>query len=575
MRVRSLSALLVVVTSLAMIVSLGPSSGALGALGARGEKTKSAPRTFVTGWMPYWLADTSTQSVVRHANLFDDASPFVFQVRSATAVDLQLSPSAWQQMRADLRKAGVADIPTLTADLNADQFASLLSDRSRRAAHVRTLVRLASRYHVDGIDLDYESINFGSATAKQTVRKLYPLFVDRLEQRLQANGQLLSVTVPARTSRTDPNWYVYDYARLGAAADRLRIMTYDYHWSGGLPGPMAPKSWVSDVLRYATSEVKASKISFGVPAYGRDWFGKTVSGRCPASAHASISRTTRAMQALAVSQHVKPRWSKPGTSKTFTYRMHYSGGGRSCVAKRVVWFDDARSTAAKLPLVQRYQIRGVAMWALGYESGGTWARLDDFGHRVARAAPSVAVSAPDTVAFGVPTVVRAKVTKDRVPARAVKATLERRPVGGTDWVRVASQLTGDDGRVTFRVSPRRPMQWRVGTGAGWALLPHTTAPTSTRVTYAVNVRPPQHVTPRQARWTLRGTATQPSRRTQAVRQELIDGKWVSGRSVPVSADGSFAFSLRSPGRGKHVYRVVARSGQLDRGVSGRVSVKVG
>ncbi len=569
MRLRSLSAVLAAVTSLAMIVSLGPSSG------ATDEKASVKPRTFVTGWMPYWLADGSTQSVVQHADLFDDASPFVFEVHSATDVELKLSAGAWQQMRANLRRVGVADIPTLTTDLNADQFAALLSDRSRRAAHARTLARLASRYHVAGIDLDYESINFGSASAKQTVRTLYPQFVRNLEQRLQANGQLLSVTVPARTSRTDPNWYVYDYRRLGAAADRLRIMTYDYHWSGGPPGPMSPKSWVSEVLRYATSEVKSSKISFGIPAYGRDWFSKTVSGRCPASAHESISRTTRGMQALAISEHVKPRWSQGGTSRTFSYRVPYSAGGRHCVAKRVVWFDDARSTAAKLPLVERYQIRGVAIWALGYESGGTWGRLDNYGKRVARVAPAVTLSAPDTVAFGETALVKAKVTNDRGPAAAVSTTLERRPVGETQWVTVGRQLTSRDGRVTFRVNPGRPMQWRVSTAAGWALLPHTTAATSTRVTYAVNVHRPHHVSAGQGRWTLRGTASKPSPGTEAVRQIWINGKWVSGRSVPVLADGSFAFSLRSPSRGKHVYRVVARSGQLDRGVSGRIAVKVG
>lgn len=552
-----------------MIVSLGPSSG------ATDERAATKPRTFVTGWMPYWLADASTQSVVQNASLFDDASPFVFEVHSATGVELKLSPDAWKQMRGNLRRAGVADIPTLTTDLNADHFAALLSDRSRRSELARTLTRLASRYHVDGLDLDFEAVNFGNAGAKQTVRALYPQFVANLEQRLQANHQLLSVTVPARTSRTDPNWYVYDYRRLGAAADRLRIMTYDYHWSGGLPGPMAPKSWVSEVLRYATSEVKSSKISFGIPAYGRDWFSKTVSGTCPASAHASTSRTTRAMQALAASEGVKPRWSKQGTSRTFSYRTHYSGGGRSCVAKRVVWFDDARSTAAKLPLVERYQIRGVAMWALGYESGGTWARLKDYGRRVARVEPGVAVSAPDAVAFGEPAVVRAKVTNRRDPVAAVSATLERRPVGETHWVTVGSRLTNRDGGVTFTVNPKRPMQWRVSTGAGWALLPHTTAPTSTRVTYAVKVNRQRHVSSDQGRWTLRGTAAKPSRGTEAVRQARINGKWVSGRSVPVSADGSFAFSLRSPSRGMHVYRVVARSGQLDRGVSGRIVVKVG
>ena len=38
---------------------------------------------------------------------------------------------------------------------------------------------------------------------------------------------------------------------LGQAVDRFRIMTYDYHWSGGGPGPVAPIYWCQEVMEYA------------------------------------------------------------------------------------------------------------------------------------------------------------------------------------------------------------------------------------------------------------------------------------------------------------------------------------
>ena len=241
---------------------------------------------------------------------------------------------------------------------------------------------MAERYHVAGIDLDYESINFGSMPAKETVRRLYPVFVRELEGRLQSKNKLLSVTVASRTSVTDPNWMVYDYVALGEAADRIRIMTYDYHWGGGSPGPIAPKWWVDRVLSFATQQIDPSKISFGLPAYGRDWFVKAVSGHCPATAHNTVSRSTRDMQNFADQLGVTPRWSDQGTSQTFTYVRTYSSGGNTCRAKREVWFDDAHSVAEKIQLVQTHQVRGVAMWALGYETQLMWNRLHAFGQQI-------------------------------------------------------------------------------------------------------------------------------------------------------------------------------------------------
>ena len=120
-------------------------------------------------------------------------------------------------MRRSLNGAGVANIPTVATDLTADQFARILKNRDRRIAHARALVNVVDRYNLDGIDLDYESINFGSTSAKSTVRRYYPTLLAELNARLDRIGAVTSVTVAARTSTTDPNWWVFNYPALGRA----------------------------------------------------------------------------------------------------------------------------------------------------------------------------------------------------------------------------------------------------------------------------------------------------------------------------------------------------------------------
>lgn len=347
--------------------------------GQAGAADPQPPKRFVTGWLPYWNTADATKSVVRNSNVFQDVSPFVFDANSKTNIALTTDADEWRQMRRSMRGAGIAIIPTVATDLTADEFAHILRNPDRRAAHSRALARVVDRYNLDGIDLDYESINFGSSSARETVRQKYPMLLNNLNARLDRMGAVTSVTVAPRTARTDPNWWVFNYPALGRQADRVRIMTYDFHWSGGSPGPIAPKWWVGDVASYASRVIAPRKISLGMPAYGRDWFVKTVSGRCPSIARQTVSRTTRQMSSFAKNLGKNPTWQERASSQRFTYVRTYRAGGMSCRAKRVVWFDDARSLKVKAPLVDKHDLRGIAIWALGNEGSGSWTALREFG----------------------------------------------------------------------------------------------------------------------------------------------------------------------------------------------------
>ena len=342
------------------------------------------PKRYVSGWLPYWNPEAATASVARNAAVFDNASPFVFDAISTSRIDLKLSSDAWLQMRRGLRHSGVANIPTISTDLSAGDFARIVGSPTRRSQHAKAVVALVDKYRLDGIDLDYETINFGSTADKRTIRANYPLLIRAIDRRLDRRGAITSVTVASRTSTKDPNWWVYDYRALGAEADRVRIMTYDFSWSGGSPGPIAPKWWVDDVAAYASSVIAPRKISLGMPAYGRDWFVKRLSGTCPSGAKTTVSRSSRDMRTFARSIGVAPEWRERASSRHFTYVRTYSLGGQSCKVKRAVWYDDAMSLQAKAPLVERYGLRGIAIWALGNETRKSWDALTTYGRKLAR-----------------------------------------------------------------------------------------------------------------------------------------------------------------------------------------------
>jgi len=55
-------------------------------------------------------------------------------------------------------------------------------------------------------------------------------------------------------------------------------MAYDFSTTS--PGPIGPLPWSEDAVKYAVTQIPASKVFLGIPGYGRDWITK-VEGVCP------------------------------------------------------------------------------------------------------------------------------------------------------------------------------------------------------------------------------------------------------------------------------------------------------
>jgi spore germination protein len=554
----------------ALVLTLSPSGPVQASSGA-----SAGPRRFVTGWVPYWSPDSGLASVTNHAALFTDVSPFWFSTTGPGVVTTNGSSATLTTMVATLHAHGVAVIPTVTAGMDAGHFAALLSSRAARGAEVRALSHLAAEYGVDGIDLDFEQINFGSTKARDVVTQKFPAFAAQLHTALSASGRLLSLTLPARTSDTDPNWAVYDYGRLGAAADRVRIMTYDYHWGGGSPGPMAPRSWVRSVLSYAVTRITPSKVSFGLPSYGRDWYVKTLSGTCPAVARASTSLTSAQMKAYATSRGITPTWSRSGTSQTYQYVRRYSDGTHTCRVRRVAWYDDAHSVRAKVGLARAFGLRGVAFWALGYESPHMWQPLSQFGVRNAIQPGRLAATFPASLTYGAHATAVARLRAGSTAVVAAEVTLQAQRANG-HWRDVATSTTNAHGLVRVAIHPDAATHYRFVAASAWARTAARTSPAQVRVRYAVGLTPPvaRETVRRGASVHLSGSVL-PSTAGLAVRLQVWNGRrWVHRAGTSTTASGAFTVAVSFASRGRHHVRVVVPTGSLDRGVSAPLVLRV-
>ncbi|MFI7382465.1 glycosyl hydrolase family 18 protein [Streptomyces sp. NPDC049813] len=312
------------------------------------------PRT-VSAWLPYWAQEAGYREALAHADQLRTVSPFWYETKSATLVGRH--PGAGDRRVIDgLRAKGIQVVPTVMEQLAPGALAAVLTSPEQRAAHVKALLAVVRSRAYDGIDLDYETIAPTPQDQYPAVRDGYVALVTDLCEQLHAAHKQCFVTVTPKTRATGRVW---DYPKLGAAADRVRVMAYNLHHAEGAPGPVSTPAWYDEILARATAEVPRDKLDMGLPAYGWDW----AVGSTPRARHVT------ALEADALRRKVRAPYALDPDSRTphFTYQ---DGGTR-----RTVWYQDARGTAAHLPVLRKYGVTHTVLWALGFAQPDLWGTL--------------------------------------------------------------------------------------------------------------------------------------------------------------------------------------------------------
>ncbi len=306
------------------------------------------------GYVPYWDQDRAFAVVDQNPELFDEISPMWYapeangDVRLADTEETVIDLPA---VRA-LQEQGIRVIPTVTnlrdGDWDPAVVQALLHDPAAMRRHVDALVDLAVSEGYDGIDIDYEEL--GGAD-----RDAYSEFLTSLGTALRSAGKALTTAVHPKTSDAgyDERNLAQDFAAIGAAADQVRVMTYDYSWDTSPPGPVAPADWVEDVIAWTVTQIPAEKVILGIVLLGYDW------GDGPGA-----TVDYEQLQEIADHHDAIVRRSDD-RSPSFRYR------GPSNTLHEV-WYEDAASVRAKLPLVSEYGLGGAFFWRLGGEDPRVW-----------------------------------------------------------------------------------------------------------------------------------------------------------------------------------------------------------
>lgn len=256
--------------------------------------------------------------------------------------------------------APLMHLSTLTEDGGfSNELANLvLNDAQVQNRLIENVVLTIQEKGYRGLDVDFEFVFPQDAGP-------YAALIRNLTQVLNPLGYMVIVALAPKTSAEQRGllYEGHDYAALGAAANEVLLMTYEWGYTYGPPMAVAPLPNVRSVVEYALTEIPREKIWLGIPNYGYDWPLPYIQGQTRA-----VSISNQYAIQLALQYNTEIQFDERAQAPWFQYRDEQG-------ILHEVWFEDARSIRSKLALIPEYGLRGAGYWNLMRPFPQNWVLL--------------------------------------------------------------------------------------------------------------------------------------------------------------------------------------------------------
>lgn len=231
-----------------------------------------------------------------------------------------------------------------------------LSTYDKRMKIIKQLLSFAQLYSLQGINIDFENVSIKDKDELvQFVREMAPL--------MHEQGLVLSMDVTVKSS--NENWSLFlDRKALIASLDYMMVMTYDEYWaSSPKAGSVASLPWVEKSVAQLLEEddIPPSKLVLGAPFYTRIWTEEPKDGKITVSSKAVIMDR---VQQMIKEKKLTPEYQE----ETGQNYVEYKEGDKL----NKIWIEDEISMKARIELVKKYDLAGVASWRRGYETPNMW-----------------------------------------------------------------------------------------------------------------------------------------------------------------------------------------------------------
>ncbi|UAY51917.1 glycosyltransferase [Ferruginibacter albus] len=307
-----------------------------------------------------WVAGTSYPDLVKNGNRLNTIFPEWFFIDSNTfTLKTRIDTAGYNLMR----KQHLRILPILnnyrsrSNKFDGGLLHLILNDPDKRTAFINQLVDTLQHYNLQGINIDFESIQEKTNTPLTAFQK-------QLYETLHAKNLTVTMDVSVMND-------AYDYKKLSDYNDYIILMAYDQHSPVSEAGPISAQKWIEEALDWTAKQINPDKIILGFAGYGYDWY-KTVNGKDTVK---GITYSEALNKAKVLGAPID--YNNDNYNLTYSYvEGKEDDEGEIKKIKHEVWFTDAATTFNILRFSDEYATAGTVLWRLGGEDQRIWTFYD-------------------------------------------------------------------------------------------------------------------------------------------------------------------------------------------------------
>lgn len=322
------------------------------------------PDRIVFGFLPYWEYLNGFQDQIRY-DLLTHLAVFDYRVDSAGNIS---APQGWPWDDV-ITNANASETKLIMTVTNFDslEITNLLNNANVKAILIESIKDTLVKNSFDGVAIDFENLK-NSDKGQPLVQ-----FMQDLSAVIKNLSSDLEVCFTIPPINWDGHW---DISGLANVCDYLFVMGYDFSGSfSQVTAPNAPLTGNFNINMTRSIEQdfgtvvnsNPEKIIMGVPYYGVHWTTDTDS---IGSDIKNFIDTPRFRDVVGLLMQHSPLWSVEHKNPYMAF---------TDTSWNQVWYDDDSSLGLKYDFALQKDLKGIGIWALGYDYGSDllWNKIEE------------------------------------------------------------------------------------------------------------------------------------------------------------------------------------------------------
>lgn len=360
------------------VTFFSPSTLPISPLGSAPEsriKNQESKPYIILGFAPYWNLKKLTGESLSHITHF---AYFHLLLNGDGSIYSKVSRQSEDPGFTNYKRliSGTIDYgqkPLIITFMPESQTALIesIGSSTNRQKTITTIVNTIKESAAIGVNIDYEPLG----DIAPSVRDNFTLFIKELRTQLDGldglDGldKLLTISIYASAANKPRIW---DLAKLEPFTNFFVVMTYDYTMPGSnSSGPNSPLRGSGNLYEHDITKniaeisklIPSRKILLGIPFYGYEWDTVDSSKYSPAVSKGTTASLER-IEKMLNDKTLELVWDRNSLTP---YGISTDSGKTS-----QIYFENETSMNLKIQFVKAANLGGIAIWALGYESGSPW-----------------------------------------------------------------------------------------------------------------------------------------------------------------------------------------------------------